>query len=496
METKRKILVKYRNGEKIRQISREAQISRNTIRGIVRNKEQIKEGYERKVQPYPALGEYIGKLEKILRENKNTKPTPTNRHVYEEIVLQGYKGSYSTISRYIGKWNKIERSVNPAACVPLEFTAGEAYQFDWSEEYIMINDEIVKVKVAHFILCYSRKRFVRIYPNEKQEMVFDAHIKAFKYMGGSPKKGIYNNMKTAVQKVLRGKEREWNKKFEQLCAHYMVEPTACTPARGNEKGRVERQVAIDRQQFFTPMPKGKSMAEINDQLMSDFIKYNNSHKHPEYKDQTIEEMYQKEKDGLVSAPILFDGHKESYLKVSTTCLVRYDRNSYSVNCSCAGEIVECKAYADTLIFIYEGKEVGVHTRKFSKGETYYDPEHYLPLLKIKPGALRNGAPFKGLELPQELCKVRELLEEKKNGARDFAQILSYIPVESMEAVVLACKEALRGGVITKDIILNILHRRNDKEEVEDNKSEEVYRELKCALEVDLKQYDQLLSGRL
>ena len=89
METKRKILVKYRNGEKIRQISREAQISRNTIRGIIRNKEQIKEGYERKVQPYPALGEYIGKLEKILRENKNTKPKPTNRHVYEEIVLQG-----------------------------------------------------------------------------------------------------------------------------------------------------------------------------------------------------------------------------------------------------------------------------------------------------------------------------------------------------------------------------------------------------------------------
>ena len=74
----------------------------------------------------------------------------------------------------------------------------------------MINDEIVKVKVAHFMLCYSRKRFVRIYPNEKQEMVFDAHIKAFEYMGGSPKRGIYDNMKTAVQKVLRGKEREWS----------------------------------------------------------------------------------------------------------------------------------------------------------------------------------------------------------------------------------------------------------------------------------------------
>lgn len=122
METKRKILVKYRNGEKIRQISREAQISRNTIRGIVRNKEQIKEGYERKVQPYPALGEYIGKLEKILRENKNTKPKPTNRHVYEEIVLQGYKGSYSTIStenspkHYI----KISQLLESAICFSFE----------------------------------------------------------------------------------------------------------------------------------------------------------------------------------------------------------------------------------------------------------------------------------------------------------------------------------------------------------------------------------------
>jgi hypothetical protein len=101
-----------------------------------------------------------------------------------------------------------------------------------------------------------------------------------------------------------------------------------------------------------------------------------------------------------------------------------------------------------------------------------------------------------LELPQELCKVRELLEGKKNGARDFAQILSYIPVESMEAVVIACKEALKGGIITKDIILNILHRGNDQKEVADNKLEEVYRELKCAPEVDLKQYDQLLGNRL
>ena len=494
METKRKILVKYRNGEKLRKISRETQISRNTIRAIVRNKGQLKDRYERTTQPYPAIGSYISKLEKLLRENKNTKPKLTNKQLYEELKLQGYTGSYSAVGRYIGKWNKIERNINPKACIPLEFKPGEAYQFDWSEENVIINNEIIKVKVAHFILCHSRRRFLRIYTNETQEMVFDAHIKAFEYMGGSPKRGIYDNMKTAVQKVLRGKEREWNKKFEQLCAHYMVEPTACTPARGNEKGRVERQVAIDRQQFFTPMPKASNIQELNDQITSSFINYNNTHKHPEYKDKTVEEIYAKEKDCLVMAPILFDGCKEFYVSVSSTCLARYDRNSYSVNCKCAGQIVTCKAYADKVIFIYNGEEVGNHDRKFGKGETFYDPRHYLPLLKIKPGALRNGSPFNNMELPKELCIVRDHLEKFKDGSRDFAHILSYIPIESIERVVLACKEAIKAKAISKDVIINILNRKNDKNKEEVSNLEENYRDLKYKPTANLEQYDMLLGG--
>jgi len=140
----------------------------------------------------------------------------------------------------------------------LSFAPGEAYQFDWSTDKIVINDEIVSVKVAHFVLCYSRKRFTYIYPNETHEMVFDAHIRAFEFFGGTPIRGIYDNMTTAVKKVLVGKERECNPHFERLCAHYRVEPTACTPASGNEKGIVERQVQISRQQFFTPMPDGNT----------------------------------------------------------------------------------------------------------------------------------------------------------------------------------------------------------------------------------------------
>ena len=123
--------------------------------------------------------------------------------------------------------------------------------------------------------------------------------------------------------------------------------------------------------------------------------------------------------------VLFDGCKETDVKISTTCLARFDSNSYSVACSCAGKIVQCKSYADKVVFIHGGVEVGGHRRRFTRGQTYYNPSHYFPILAKKPGALRNGAPFVDMVLPDELNKVRTHLEKQVNGARDFAHILSY-----------------------------------------------------------------------
>jgi transposase len=493
MESKRKILNRHRRGEKIRAISREMNISRNTVRQIIRNPGALSDVYERKVQPLRALGDYVEKLEKLLRDNVNARPKRTGKQIFESLQACGYKGSYSAVRGYITKWEARSSSVRHTACIPLHFGSGEAYQFDWSSEKVSINGEVVSVKVAHFILCYSRKRFVYVYPNETQEMVFDAHVRAFAFFGGAPVRGIYDNMKTAVQKVLKGPLREWNSAFERLCAHYRIEPTACTPARGNEQGRVERQVNIDRQQFFTPLPKGASLAELNDILMSRVNAYNCAHKHPEFKDKTVDEVFAEERPYLLSAPILFDGYKRVDVKASTTCLVRYDRNNYSVHCSCAGQIVQVKAYADQLVFTYEGREVGHHRRRFTRGQTYYDWHHYLPLLNYKPGALRNGAPFKEMVLPSELIAVQKHLESRPYGSRDFAHILSYIALESLDAVVCACAEALKAHTVSKDIIVNILLRRNDPRDVEGEEALD-YPPLHTLPQANLGAYDVLLSG--
>jgi len=216
METRRKILNRYRRGEKIRSISRDLNLSRNTVKSVLRTSVSSSASYVRTEQPYPVLGEYIGTLEKLLRENKLARPKRNGKQLFEELELMGYQGSYSSVGRYIAKWKERTSTVNPSACIPLSFAPGEAYQFDWSSENVIINDEILLVKVAHFVLCYSRKRFTYIYPNETQEMVFDAHIKAFEFFGGTPTRGIYDNMKTAVKKVLKGSGREWNQHFEGL----------------------------------------------------------------------------------------------------------------------------------------------------------------------------------------------------------------------------------------------------------------------------------------
>lgn len=495
MESRRKIRVLYRKCGRIKEVSRRTGISIPTVRKIVKSEESLEESYKRTVQPYRMLEGYIDRLEKLLRDNRFAKPKRNGKMLFEELRDLGYKGSYSAVNRYISAWVARSNAVRVDACIPLSFGPGEAYQFDWSTDKVIIDDEVIEVKVAHFTLCYSGKKFTYIYPNETHEMVFDAHVRAFEFFCGTPVRGIYDNMTTAVKKILRGKERKWNPHFERLCSHYRIEPTACTPARGNEKGRVERQVKIDREQFFTPMPSGSSLSELNDRLVSQLIHYNKTHKHPTYKDKTLEEVFAEESSFLLSAPMLFDGCKETNIKVSITCLVMFDRNSYSVHHSCVGKIVQCKSYADKLIFLYEGQEVGRHVRKFTRGGTYYDWRHYLPLLAVKPGALRNGSPFRDMSLPDELLTVQKHLRERPQGLRDFAHILSYIPTESMESVVNACAAAIKSGTISKDVILNILLRKKDQP---DNTPElpNFYRKLKYIPTEDCSRYNQFLKARV
>jgi transposase len=449
-------------GKSIKQIARELQLSRNTVRKVLRSGATSFE-YMRVVQPRPKLGAWHGDLDRMLSDNeaRPAREQLTLIRVFEELRGLGYEGSYDAVRRYAKKW-RIERGAATAeAYVPLSFAPGEAYQFDWSHEVVLINGTTVTVKVAHLRLCHSRMLFVRAYPRETQEMVFDAHNRAFAFFKGTCTRGIYDNMKTAVDSVFIGKDRQYNRRFLRMCSHHLVDPVACTPASGWEKGQVENQVGLVRERFFTPRLRVTSYEELNAWLLDRCVAYAKVHKHPELPDCTIWQAFEAERPRLVPISGPFDGFHAIQASVSKTCLVRFDNNKYSVASRAVGRPVEIQAYAERVVIRQDGAIVGDHRRRFGRGETIYDPWHYVPVLARKPGALRNGAPFKDWLLPASLERVRRKLKGSDDGDRQMVKVLSAVLSDGLVAVEAASAEALASGVHSADVILNILARRRD-----------------------------------
>jgi hypothetical protein len=303
--------------------------------------------------------------------------------------------------------------------------------------------------------------FIRAYPRETQEMVFDAHDRAFAFFKGTCTRGIYDNMKTAVESVFIGKDRAFNRRFLQMCGHYLVEPTACTPASGWEKGQVENQVGLVRERFFTPRLRVASYEELNAWLLERCIGYAKAHKHPELTDQPIWQVFEAERPHLVPIAGRFDGFHATTAAVSKTCLVRFDNNKYSVASRAVGRPVEIQAYADRIVLRQDGMMVAEHARCMGRGETIYDPWHYVPVLARKPGALRNGAPFKDWLLPSNLERIRRKLCGSDDGDRQMVKVLSAVLTDGLTSVDAACAEALTQGVYSADVIINILARSRD-----------------------------------
>ena len=449
-------------GRTIKQIVRDLHVSRNTVRKIIRTGASAFT-YERETQPYRKLGDWRAELDRLLvaNEGKPARERLTMIRIFETLRGLGYDGGYDAIRRYARTWQRQETATSTGAYVPLSFAPGEAYQFDWSHEVVLINGTTVTVKVAHVRLCHSRMPFVRAYPRETQEMVFDAHDRAFAFFRGTCTRGIYDNMKTAVETIFIGKDRAYNRRFQQMCSHYLVEPVACTPASGWEKGQVENQVGLIRERFFTPRLRVKSYAELNDWLLDRVVAYAKAHRHPEVKDKTIWEMFAAERPSLVPYAGRFDGFHAVPAAVAKTCLVRFDNNRYSVRASAVGRPVEVRAYADRIELRQDGRIVGIHERSFGRDQTIYDPWHYVPVLARKPGALRNGAPFKDWVLPAHLERIRRKLAQAKDGDRQMVAILTAVLSDGLPAVEAACAEALSEGVHAADVVLNILARRRE-----------------------------------
>ena len=265
-------------------------------------------------------------------------------------------------------------------------------------------------------------------------------------------------MKTAVDKVKKGKARIVNTRFAAMASHYLFDTDFCNVASGWEKGVVEKNVQDSRRRIWQEAAKERfgAYAELNVWLLSRCRALWQELRHAEYEDLSIAEMLEHEQPSLMPMVTPFDGYVETMGKVSSTCLVIEDRCRYSVPCELAGQMVSIRVYPERIDFAAHDAVVASHPRSFERNQTRYDWQHYIPLIQRKPGALRNGAPF--ADMPEPLQRLRALLLKHEGGDRVMAKVLAAVPQYGLEAVLVAVELVLESGNPSAEHIENVLNR--------------------------------------
>jgi hypothetical protein len=317
------------------------------------------------------------------------------------------------------------------------------------------------LQVAHFKLAYSRAFILRAYLQQTHEMLFGAHNHAFRVLGGVPRRGIYDNMRTAVDKIGRGKERKVNARFSAMVSHFLFEAEFCNPASGWEKGQIEKNVQDARHRFWQPTPNFPSLAALNEWLETRCREQWTEILHGSQRG-TVADAWREEAQHLMQLPRPFDGFVEYAKRVSPTCLIHLERNRYSVPACFANRPVSVRVYPERIVVAAEGQIVCEHRRVFARSHnptssaTIYDWRHYLAVVQRKPGALRNGAPF--AELPPAFWALQQRLLKTPGGDREMVEILALVLQHDEQTVLTAVELALEAGAPTKTHILNLLHR--------------------------------------
>jgi len=444
----------------MRRIARELKHSRETVRQAIESAEP-KTYTLQKSRKAPMLGLYRARIDELLVENEQLprKQRYTGHKIYEDVYAKGYRGSESGVRRYIGLQRR-EQKKRPVY-LPLEFDAGTDAQADWGEAQAIIAGEQVTVQLFLMRLCYSRKLFVRAFPSQKQESFFEGHVQAFHHFQGIPRRISYDNLKTAVLRILEGGTRQEQSTFIAFRSHYLFESHFCTPGQGHEKGRVEKGVGFARRNFMVPIPEVASFEELNELLLAACLA--DDQRRVDRQTMTIGEAWEEEKPHLLPLP----KHDHDCCVTKSVVLnpysqVEFETNRYSVPSNRAYRNLVLKAYPFRVDVLHLKETIASHPRCYGQKQDIFDPLHYLPLLEQRPGAFEHAKPIRRWR--KEWPPVYErflgrLQEQGLNGQsiREFVRVLKLHRDHPAELVEQAVKQALEYGCTRADGVELCLH---------------------------------------
>lgn len=448
-------------GKSISEMARMTGHSRNTIKKAIRGEPW---GYqEREHQPFPALGEFIPVIEGWLKADKEkpAKQRHTARRVYNRLVEEhGYQGGESTVRRYVCMARITLGIDTPRAFIPCDPEAGCEAEVDWGTAVAILAGEEVRLKFFCMRSKYSGKHFVRFYPCERQQVFFDAHMRGFAFFGGVFPVVIYDNLTTAVQKVLRGRDRVEQEAFIRFKAYYTFEARFCTPDSGHEKGGVEGLVGFARRNYMVPVPEAESLEELNEKVLRQCVSYG-AHRIAG-RDRSVQVLHEEERGALLPLPAasfsnvqVLSGRADKYATVTV------DKNRYSVPSGYAGYRVKVLLHAEQVEIFFGTKRLAVHGRLYGNNKWSLNPDHYLDLIQQRPLSFQSARPIRQWKeswppsfhaLLKRFCDT----QGETKGIKDFITVLMLYREHKAADIEAAVALAVENTISSSDGVRHIL----------------------------------------
>jgi transposase len=428
----------------ISEIARSFHHSRYKVREILYQAEPVP-GPQTRNRPAPVLGHLYAIIDQILADDEDAPPKQrhTAMQVFRRLIREhGYAGCYGQVQRYVLKHRRRHRET----LIPLAHPPGQRLEADFGHIHVDFPDGRRPIPFLVAVWSYSNYPFVMALPTERTEAILAGMVAAFEFFGTVPREVWWDNPKTVVRLILRGRQRELHPRYAALAAHYAFDPRFCLPAHSQEKPDAESTVKAVQKRFATPVPRVADFAALNDlfrRLCS------------AEQDRIVESMagrfriadrFAEERivaGGLPKRP--FDPCIEyPAVDVDKYQTVAFDGNRYSVPRAHAYSVVTIKGYVDRVVVVAGGQVVASHPRHYERCPPILDPLHYLIALQRRPAALDHASVFRDWDLPASILALRARFEERSGaqaGTRQFIRVLELLnahPQVRVERAIAAC----------------------------------------------------------
>ena len=447
------------------EIRREYEFGAGTIKGVARklgvHRRMVREAIANALPPprkkpqrkRPKLEPAVEFIDRILKEDRRAprKQRHTAHRIWQRLREEiGCDAAERTVRQYVQE-RKCELGLEKRETfVPQSYEWGQEAQVDWYESWAEMDGERVKLEVFSMRSMASGAAYHRAYRRPTQQAFLEAHETAFAYFGGVFAKLRYDNLSSAVKRILRGSRREETARFVAFRSHWRFEAEFCTPGKGNEKGGVEGEVGRYRRNHWVPLPQAKTLDELNEKLLEGCRR--DEARTVAGRERTVGEGMLIERERLLAlAEEGFSIEESSFPKVDGTGCVKVRTNFYSTPLR-PGVTAQAKIYADYVEVWHEGRCAARHERSYSRQQKVLNLEHYLDVLVHKPGALAGSTPLeqwrRAGRWPASYDDLWAKLIERRGkqaGTRQMIELLQEGKRHGWEKLREAIEQALKCG---------------------------------------------------